>query len=500
MTKTKEVFHRAGWYASAFAATQFVTVVAAVLMRRFLGPVQVGVWALVQVILSYAEYLTLGVASAIPREIPFHLGKGEIDQAASMKQNSLNFTMLVTLIASLAMMAYAFWSKSHISPELFWGLLFASALMALQQLNNILIVFLRAYQKFDLAGRQMFFSAIVNALLVAVLSYRFRLFGFMTAMCLSFVFNILYIFYHEKFSFCFRIDFRQIRNLIVYGFPLMILALLGTLLQTLDRMVISKFLGLELLGIYSIAAMTNGFVFSFPNSVGVVLLSSISETFGQNKNRQELRHYLQEADSIFTTLMPVLIGMAWFVVPLAIQAVLPKFTEGITALKFLVLSSFFMAVAQAYGNFIIAIRKQAGLFPVAGITLISQVIVTYFVLARNGGIEGVAIAQTLAYGINFTLLFFLSHHHLDSWAMAFRHYAVILLKFFWMVLLLSAISSSIRVPHAAFCGILQMACFTLAYIPFLIRLEKRYHVAKIIMRKLGFAQSASSKATFEGSL
>lgn len=482
MPQSKGIAHQAGWYAIAYATTQFVTVLAAILTRRFLGPLQVGVWSLVQIVLSYAEYGTFGVASATPREIPFYVGKGDMAKAARIKQATLDFTMIMSFLLAAGLATYAFLSRSRIREDLFWGLLFAAALLILQQMNNVLIVLLRSFKKFELAGKQMFLSAIVNAFLVAILSYRFHLFGFMFAMCLSFLFNICYILYYEKFSFLFKIDFQQIRDLITYGFPLMLLALLGTFFQTLDRIVISKYLGLEMLGIYSIAAMTNGFLFSFPNSVGVVLLSNFSEKFGKNENRHDLKNYLEETDYVFCVLMPVLIGMAWFLAPLLIQWILPKFTHGIIALKYLVVSSFFLAVSQAYGNFMIVIRRQMWLFPIAVAVIFLVGGLDYWVVRKGGGIEDIAIVQTIAYGINFTLLFLLSHFHLKFSAMVFIQYAKILMKFAWMLLLLIFISKYICPVNLVIRGISQALFLILAYIPFLIRLEKRYHLAKIVIK------------------
>ena len=165
MPKSKGIAHQAGWYATAFATTQFVTVLAAILTRRFLGPVQVGVWSLVQIVLSYAEYGTLGVASATPREIPFYVGKGDMPKAVRIKQATLDFTMLMSFFLAAGLAAYAFLSRPRIPGELFVGLLFAAALLILQQLNNVLIVLLRSFKKFELAGKQMFLSAVVNSFL-----------------------------------------------------------------------------------------------------------------------------------------------------------------------------------------------------------------------------------------------------------------------------------------------------------------------------------------------
>lgn len=488
MSHSNRVAHQAGWYAAAYTATQLVTMTASVLTRRFLGPVQVGVWSLVQVLLSYASYSTFGLANALPREIPFYIGKGDMEKAARIKQTSFEFVMLMAIIFAVGVGAYALVNRSRIGPELFWGLLFASALIVLQQLNNVMITLLRCFMRFELAGKQMFLSSIVNALLIAGLSYRFRLFGFMGAMCLSFIFNAWYIFHFEKLLFRFHFnlapDFHLIRSLMAYGFPLMLLALCDTFVQTFDRIVISRFLGLEMLGIYSVAAMVNGFVFSFPNSVAVVLLPAVSEKFGKTESRHDLRNYLEESNRVFCVLMPILIGMAWFLVPPLIDCVLPKFSQGIVALKYLVLSSFFFAISQAYGNFIVVIRKQMRLFPVAITTMLLAAGLNLWAVHGKGGIADIAKVQIIICAFNFTFLFFLSYFYLKFSAMAFKQYLKVLMKFAWMLLLLFLISRYVQFPNAFIRGGAQILLLTVMYIPSLCRLEKKYKLIPALMNRL----------------
>ncbi|HNX68444.1 MAG TPA: oligosaccharide flippase family protein [Candidatus Omnitrophota bacterium] len=485
---SQKVIHQAGWYAAAYTATQFVTMTAAVLTRRFLGPVQVGVWALVQILLSYASYSTLGLANALPREIPFRLGKGETETAARIKQTAFEFVMLMAFLLALGISLYAFINRARISHELFWGLLFASALVILQQLNNCMITLLRCFMNFGLASKQMFLSAIMNALLIAFLSYRFCLYGFMWAMCLSFIFNVGYIFYHEKVLFRFpiriKLDLSLIRDLMGYGFPLMLLALGETFLYTFDRIVISRYRGLELLGIYSIATMVNGFIYSFPNSVGVVLLPKVAEKFGRTENRHDLKGYLEESNYIFCVLMPLLIGMAWFLLPPFIHWVLPKFANGIVAMKWLVLCSFFTAIAQAYSNFIVVIRKQMFLFPATFLTMALSAGANLWAVHTAGGITSVAQIQILVFAFNFTLLFFLSNFFLGFSAAAVRQYLMVFVKFLWLLCLLFILSKYVRLSQPLGQGLLRTLILIVAYAPFLIQIEKKYNLIRLFLNRL----------------
>ena len=324
MSRFKEVVGQIGIYSSAVALTQFISVVGALIVRYFLGPLQMGVWSLVQVILSYADYTNLGATYAVQIEIPFMRGQGKLEETEKMKNVMFSFSFLTSLLFSLGLFVYALSARHHISRELFYGLLIAMGLVILQQLNNILISFLRAYKNFKLAGKQMALSSFVNFVFIAVFSSFFKLYGFMWAMVLSFAFNVAYIYFHKPFQVRWQLDAKVLRGLIQYGFPLMALTFVGTVLLTIDKMMIAKFLGLESLGLYSIAVMTAGFISSVPNAIGIVLIPNISEKYADRENTEDLRGYLVKSNHLFSVLMPLLIGFGWFIVPLIVHLAIPS--------------------------------------------------------------------------------------------------------------------------------------------------------------------------------
>ncbi len=261
MSRGKDVVKDAGMYSAVSFMSQFVNVVSAILMRRFLGPLQVGIWSFMQVILNYSEYANLGTTNAIIREIPFYNGKGDVERSERIKNTVLSFSLCASLVVSAGIIGYALWRQSVLPEGMFYALLITSGLVLLQRFNSLLLNILRAYKRFDIAAKQMFYSAAVNALLIALLAYRYKLYGFMFAMCLSFVFNIVYILKNERISFRFSVHAHELRPLIAYGFPMMVISIFGTLFDTIDRIMITKFLGLEALGLYSIALMTSTYIY-----------------------------------------------------------------------------------------------------------------------------------------------------------------------------------------------------------------------------------------------
>ncbi len=474
MSKTRDVVSHAGRYSLAAMLTQLVNVLSALLMRFFLGPMQVGVWSLVQLILTYANYSNLGTMDAIALEIPYRKGKGENNKAESIKNTAFTFAILTSFPVSLSVFVYAFFFRRTLSQQLSWALLFTSALVLLQRINALLVMLLRAYKHFDLAGRVTLYSAMMNAALIAFFAFRYKLYGFMLAMVLSFLFNILYIFSQQRFHFRYELKRKELSALIAYGLPLMALSLFTTFFETIDKIMITRFLGFEALGLYSIGLMTFAYINSIPNAVSIVLIPNLQERFGQSQDKNDLKGYLSKSDEVFTVLMPILVGAAWFLVPPVVQHLLPKFAAGIGAMRYLVLSCYFVGVGLAPTLFIYTVRKHFIFFPLIACSCLWAILFNWLAISRGMGIRGVGAATTLAMFCHFTALYAYASLQVFSLREFFARYSGTLLKFLGMAMLLLMVESHVKIESLFLEAALKTTLFFLVYAPFLWVIHRKY--------------------------
>ena len=421
----------------------------------------------------YADYASLGILNAAGREIPFYNGKGQPEKSDEIKNTVFSFSLAVSVCVSAGILLYAAFSRFRLGPEIFYGLLFTSGLVLLQRFNALLIVFLRAYKEFSLAGRQMLYSALVNATLVGALSFRFKLYGFMIAMALSLVFNVVYIIRNRPFHF--KIEWRpqRVRALVFYGFPLFLIALFGSFFDTITKLLITKLMGLESLGVYSVALMTVASIHSVPNSIGIVVIPNLHEKYGKAENKADLKGYLEKAALAYSTLIPLLVGLSWFVVPVVVRHWLPAFSEGIQPLRYLALSVYFMALVQGYSQFIYVIRKHLVLLPM----LIFSCLVLFWTIRTaihaGFGLEGVATASTLSFFVYFTMVYGYVAGHVYTAAEAVRRFASLMGRFACLLLTVWVIGQFVLLPDSLSRAAASSLLFLLAQAPFLIHLEKK---------------------------
>ena len=484
VSKRKEILIQAGLYAFSSQLTQLITLIAAILSRRFLGPAQVGVWATLQVIVEYSKYSTLGTLYSVAREIPYMVGKGQNKLADEIKNVVFTVVLSGSFLIAAGIILFAILTKGRFAPEMTYGLFFVSGIIILQRINDLMISLLRCYKKFTIASSQMVWSAIVNAFLVAFLTYFFKIYGFIWAMGLSFIFNVLYIHWRNNFHFRLKFDPKRFKALTLFGFPLMLIGIITTVLRSMDKIFIAKLLGFEALGFYSIAFMVLSYIGNFSNSVAIVLVPHLQERFAANDNPHDLSEFLYKAAHAFALTTPAMIGAAWIIAPYFIALLLPKFTPGIGAMKILSLSLFFLSLTQPYSDFLITIKKHLFLFPLLTLSTTVTVILNYYVIHAGFGITGVAWAMSFAAFFNFSTTYFLAARYLDEAREALRKYMVLMSNAVYLLLVLFLINHWIPADiHSIPKAVIQFLIFLTCYGPLLILFNHKLKLIPINFKK-----------------
>ena len=474
MSRGRRVLNDIRFYSTAIVLTQIVTVVASILTRRLLGPVQMGVWVYLQVLLNYTEFSALGTTTAASLEIPLLNGKQDREGAQKVANAAFSFALITSLGVAAATLAYAFARRTALGQELFYGFLMAAVFVVLQRFNSLAITLVRADKQFVLAGKQMLYSSIVNIALIAFFSYRFKLYGFLAAMALSLIFNIAYLTWRAGIRVRFVADWPQMKALILFGFPLITIGLASTAFETMDPLFIKHFLGFETLGLYSVALMTINYLNAVPNSVGVVTISHLQEKVGESGDKAVLAGYLKKVDAGYGFLMALLIGGAWFMVPWLVRLALPDFVKGIPALQCLALSTFFTALIQGYTQLVYAIRKHHALLVITAVSCVVAAGTNLWAIMAGTGVIGIAAATVFSTFFYFTLLFVYTSAQVEPLRRSVKRYALLIGGFAAMTMLLLLVGrvrlfDSLRVDAWA-----QMAVYALVLSPFLWRMRHEF--------------------------
>lgn len=465
----------AGIFASASVLTQLLSVVSAILIRRFLGTWQMGLWSLIQLILSYTEYLGLGANNTIVREIPYHRGAQDNAKANRLKNLVVSLVMLLTIFGALGLIIFVIFCRHHLGQHLPFVLLCVAGLMVLQRFNNLLIEICRAHKVFSVLSRQMFYSALLNLALILFFVANFKIYGLLLAIVLSMLFNIFYLMKNYPFYLHWEFQQHEISGLVAYGFPLMSLRFLESILSTLDRFLITRFLGLDSLGIYSIAIMSATYLDSIPNAIGVVMIPNLQEEYGSHRDMKLLKGSVDKWFLAYCYIMPILIISGAVLIPWLINWLLPKFCEGLNAMRCLLFSVFFMTCGTPYYQFLIGVKKHFRIFPLTAFCLIVMAFMIFIAIKLGWGLAGVASAVACGYFFQFTLIFFTAGSYLYTFPEMIKRFSFfcgitfyLAVALFVLYLLQQNASTSIT-DVMKIIGIGGLIC-----LPFGLRLNKQY--------------------------
>ena len=404
MSKKKEIFKDAGIYSISSYLAQAFDILNGILVRRFLGPANMGIWAFLQVIQNYAKHSALGITTATARDVPYFKEKGDTAKVEEVKNLVFSFTILASILTAAGICAYALLHQPRFSPPIFYGLFAVAALIVLQRVYNLFVVLLRANKEFIFAGLLNIVSSALSVAFTFVLTWKFKLYGFYAGMISNYIVLVYFIFSKTRYRFSFSLSWKAILPLLSLGSAVLIADILRSVLVSIDRLVITKHLGFEALGIYSVALMADNYLYSLPNMFGVIFFPHFQEAFAKRDNPKDLLRYLIQPTLSIAYLFPLVIGLVWCSSDWIVRALLPQYQAGIPALKILALGSLFFALTHSFYTFLITVKKHWLLIPVHAVAVLFGFAINEFFIRRGGGIEGVAIAEGLISVFYFVLL------------------------------------------------------------------------------------------------
>jgi O-antigen/teichoic acid export membrane protein len=470
MSKGKEILKDAGIYTLSSYIAQFLDFITGILIRNFLGPVNMGIWAFLQVIQNYAKHSGLGVTTATARDIPYYLGKGEAQKAREIQNLVFSFSVTTTVLTAALIAIWAIVNRNHYSQPITVGLFVVAGLTLLQRLYNLFVVVIRSYKQFTLAGWLNIVSSAVTLFFSVTLAWRFGLYGYYAAALLTFTVLLGIIWTRTPHRFHWDFRWEPMKPLLNLGFAIVISDALRSILMSIDRIMIARFLGFEALGHYTIALMAGNYLYSLPNMINIIFFPHLQEILAKRDSLGDLERYVRGSALCVAFLFPYIIGLVWTSSEWLIPVLLPQYTSGIPALKFFIIGSFFMALTHPFTSFLITAKKHWVLIPTQALAIAAGFAMSWAVIQRGGGIEGIAAASTGTFFILFLVLVTLAGRDIPG-----LHPFKLFIKMMLPILTAAGILiflERISVGPASLTFLVQYSVFAVLMIPFVILAER----------------------------
>ena len=467
-------------YSSSQFLSQFVGFFTAVFLRSFLGPVYMGVWSMLKVIIEYANMSNLGTISTVTYKWPILKGQSQDDEAENLKNIVFNFVTFTIFICSLSVLIYALAFKQTLSKEIFIGLISISILLMAQRIYTYYLLLLRVNKDFTILSKSIIFDAIAHLSLVILIVSRFKLYGlFFVAVSMP-ILNILFIRRYVTFGLKYSFNLRGIRPYLRYGFPLFISGILHLVLHNIDRIMIVKILGVEQLGFYSIALMAKSYGMGLSTNLGIVIQPYYLGSVGKKDIAEPVKSALGYAQ-ISSYFVSVMLSIVFIVAPTFVVYVLPDFVPGISALKIFLLTVFFLSILTYLNNLLVISERRVWIMWIMFAAILVNVVCNLWFISIGWGINGVAFATAISAFFAFFMTSICALMHFENLFNIVKFFVKVMFPLFYCIFILKVLEAFVMSQNLILEVVLRALLFILLICPLVLYLNKKTRIVNTIL-------------------
>lgn len=397
---------------SGFVFTKILGYVYSVIVAR-LGAVNYGIFNLVNIALEIFLMISLiGLNEGIVRYISFYQGKKD----NVMLNRTLSTAIVVPFAISILMTVAVFLSSDYIATAFFhnkdFGIVLKYTILVLPLLTiyRIMVPTLRGFKaiKYWMYSNDIWKSLsqfIIGAFLIYL---GFGLFGAIAGVVGSILVSLGFAFYYLRKMFKFRIVAAIDKEIMIFSYPLLFTNVLILIKDWLSTLLIGYFIGVESVGVYSVAVLTARLLTIIPAALTSLFLPVITEKYADNKNIR---------DEYYTTTKWVFAGnlfLALMMIFLSKHIIILSFGHSYypAAIPLIILSvGYFIENTFLTSKFILYMLKRTKLvFMMLFLTSIGNVVLGVTLIPKYG-INGAAIATALSMAALGFLYLIYSHKH-----------------------------------------------------------------------------------------
>ncbi len=483
MSEKKQIIKDTFQLTSARYLSQGIGFITSIAMRRFLGPFYIGVWSLFRVALDYSSYLLLGISEGVSYKIPFLTGQNNTVEEERVKNNAFNFIFLVSLLTSAALLITALFFRKSYPPEVITGLTVLAFYVILDRACGYYMLLLRTKMNFTVLSKSIIFDAVVNLCLILLLVKNYKIYGLYLSVILLSVLNTLYIHSQAKYRIRLTFKFQGIWELIKTGSPIAVLGFMDWVLISIDRIMIAKMIGITFVGYYSISIMTKGYI-SQLSGFGTVLYPRLLERYGKSQKIQDIQKFVITPVLINAYLMPLVLGVIYFLIPVLVKAILPKFIPGILATQILLVDMFFRSCYPQSTHFLIALKKQTRSIPIIAAAIALNIAGNYLFIKMGYGICGAALATSLVSFLTFLAMQFYAMKHFAGLPEILLFFREVLIPFFYILAGVLLLEKFINIQNPIVCAGLKITILCAIYLPLFLYINRKTQILSHILNLL----------------
>lgn len=384
------------------------------LITKILGSYDYGIWAQISSTVSLLSPLALmGLSMGVIRFLSSEKDKEKIREGFFSVVFFVAFAgLLVSIVVFLLsdFLAASIFKDTHTSGYLKVG----AFLIFLSAIDQISIYYFRVSRQTETFAILTLFQTFGQLILISsLLLMGFGLFGVISAVLI--VQGLLFIISVYKIisQIGFRIPrFTQIGEYLKYSVPLTPNSLIKWITDSSDRYMVSYFLGLSQVGIYSASYAIGNLIHLFITPIQLILFPELSRLFDEGKI-DEVKIYLGYSMKYFLLIaIPAVFGLSSLAKPMLKIFTTQEFISGSIVIPFIALSGLLSGIFQIVINITHLVKKTKFNLYIHTFAALLNVVFN-ILLIPSIGIVGAAIATLISYALMVVICILVSFKHIE---------------------------------------------------------------------------------------
>ncbi|RPJ69185.1 MAG: flippase, partial [Alphaproteobacteria bacterium] len=329
------------------------------IITKTLGTYDYGIWAQVNITVSLMSPLAImGLSMGFVRFLSSETEKKVIKEAV---YSILFFVTITGLLASLLVYIFAepLATYGFKDPSATYFIQAGSFLIILNVIESVSLLYFRVFRQIERFSYLTLFETFVKLFLILVLlKMGYGLIGVIVATLIvqGFIFLISIVTVVSQIGFVIP-RFTHMKEYLQFSLPLTPTALIRWVTESSDRYLVTYFLGLQSVGIYSAACSIGNLIQLLVSPLQLILLPEISKLFDENKIDQ-VRTYMSHSLRYFLLItIPAVFGISALAKPLLGVFTTEDFLSGWFVIPIIALSGLLAGIFQIFVNIIFLVKE-----------------------------------------------------------------------------------------------------------------------------------------------
>jgi O-antigen/teichoic acid export membrane protein len=382
------LLHQFVGYGVTRSASEGLLGLRGVALASLLGPELFGVWSLFRMALGYLGFVAQGLLRGMEVKVAATSSRHHRSTTRGQKiwgQVVLGPTLFLYGSLSVAAVVAWLWPTEGTAGLVLLG-------VALGLLPDRLLKYARTFLRASGSLRQFAVLELLQTALQLVftvgLALVWGLVGAFAGFLAANVTGLCFAAHHAPWRP--RYAPRRAGQVFRIGFPVSLINISTTVLQTVDRLLVGAFAGIAALGIYSFAVTLSGLGVGLAQVVRNVVLTHVYGRKSASVAPHSGRMILDRSMAAYTTLLPPLAGLAALILGPVVMIVLPQYEPAILPAQIFVFIGVLQGIVNVSVLGIVADGRQGRLPFICLGAVFLNVILSLLALFLGLGLEGVA--------------------------------------------------------------------------------------------------------------